>query len=248
MAMRLLLFGILLAPILCMGIVSDSTSGTDSARIIPKWRFYTEASVFTEPEVGIYRRIGNKWDCGVQLSGRLSASDDEFEVFESRTRDSITEFDRLRISEEKFDHFELALSTDVRRWKRSSDKLSLFHGVRFTVSYGSWTTEWLHRRNDDPDDPDYDSMDEYVGETQRLGLALAPLLGVDVRLLKHISAAVVMAPVRGGVSWRDDESSRIYRDTDGANEAIDTGDGMSQSTEKYLAWNIRPEVYLSINW
>lgn len=253
MAMRLCALGFLVALVLCLVIAGHAASSNESreqdgsGEIVPKWRFNTAFIWSYDPAVGIYRRVGRNWDLGLQLSGRISTSDTEDEDFGRRILNSETDWEDFEERDSETNRYSFAAATELRRWKEKSRKLSLFYGLRLKFSYNKTEEYRRYDRIRVESGPDEIRMQESRTDRKTTGLGMAPLMGVDVGLLSHISAAIILAPVGFGISWVDRDEYRIYSYVDGATRT-EIFDAVSDHGETSLAWEFSPKLYLSVDF
>jgi hypothetical protein len=227
---------------------SDSHGeGSGSDQTIPKWKFYTNAFYSAEPAVGLYRRVGDQWDLGLQLSGSFATSDDDEKAYDRTIEDSVT--DRLDIadSEHSRDRFSGAVTTELRRWNQRSKKLSLFYGLRVRFWHIRDEVESIYTRERERVTYDEEWQTEYKDEDSGRGFGVWPVTGVDVRLLDHVSAAVVLTPIGVGLNWWDRSYYRIEHYLN-RSERTDLRDSRDDESETAFSWNLVPKLYLSIDF
>ena len=235
-------------------LVGDAASGDKSGegdwcgKMLPDWRLYTEVIRYTEPSIGVYRRISEKWDFGMQFTGRISTEDDDAEREGTREDDSSTDTGFYRDETDEYDQFYLSVRSEARRWTRPAKRLSIFHGARFTYTHNRRTRDGLTVRTEEPDVLNSQSTHVYTNETTSDEIAFSPVMGVDVHLVKYLSAVVSMVPVSFGMAWRDYEDTRIDHYTSDVLDREDVDRRIGESTDRYVDWGFSSRVYLSVNW
>jgi hypothetical protein len=229
--------------------VSPASDQDESAgSIVPKWRFYTQVFWSSDPSVGVYRRIGKRWDCGLQLSGSFWGQDGDEEWLDQRIDDEQTDRETGSEGESSSDNLYLVATTEVRRWKPQSERLLLFYGVRLDFSYTDSEENRFSRRVTEQGQSESIRDREYFSERESYRLSLAPILGVDLPLLDHLSVAIVLAPVSLSRSWHDNRSVSTERHEEGTSQVLYWSESKSDDAGNKLGWDLTPEIHLSVTF
>lgn len=212
--------------------------------LVPTWRFTAdpENDHPISSSLGIYRRIGEAWDAGLYLSGGLSGSSDENTRIEDRsnyTRDTQEESTRQNGS--------VSLSLDVRRWRRRTDRLALFWGLRTTCGFSSTETnrtEESVRVDDEVEESWVDSDDT----SEALSAAISALLGADLMIVRHLSIGIYFRPIIASGSWALSRSSSqgydsVYQDLEDYSTKRRTRDG-----DYNVSFGLSPDLRLSLSF
>jgi len=174
---------------------------------LSRWMIYMRAfgyDLSASPVLSVNRRIGPRSDVGLQLDADFNSDHevDESSVYPTDGRDPKTVNDQ--------DDFHVWLHAETRRWKFLSPKVSSWLGLRFSLGYGRADRDRDFRQVVDGIPEQVTAA--YDRETLDAGLALT--CGAEVELLRHVSAAAALVPLRYVHHWTktvtDEERSTDY--------------------------------------
>lgn len=229
------------APAICVLAVLASLGLCDAGRAddvspqkaLPKWRL--RASAFSDGgnALGVYRRVGQRWDLGVQAAVSLHDREGDAE----RKYDGVSDRDSRRYLED--DSREgVSIDLDLRRWSAARDRVRWFMGPRVGVGVDHWISS-------------YETVEEPPGDRQRreyesdeFRIHTHLVLGGDLELLSRLSVAFALRPFRFNYSWIDRTEKEIY-------EAVIEGDSYSTREDgEDNGWTITtrldPSIYLTL--
>lgn len=170
--------------------------GAGSSLMLPEWRLGVRlyGSFGDNLDVGIYRRVRNRYELGFGVSGDLDFSSNETVStivdtgYTSRTQ---TDTDR--------DDLDVTIYSELRRWHRISEDVTWYFGPRLSFGFSDVESEtrgpeWVINRTESND---------YVA-----GASL--VAGGDLKLLNHLSLSFSFIPFRLAYTWRDSERIKAY--------------------------------------
>jgi hypothetical protein len=167
-----------------------------SSIMLPEWRLGVRlyGSFGDNLDVGIYRRVRNRYELGLGISGDLdfSSSETVSTVVDTNYTSSIqTDTDR--------DDLDVTIYSELRRWHKISEDVMWYFGPRLSFRFSDVESEtrgpeWMINRTESND---------YV-----FGGSL--VAGGDLRLLKHLSLSFSFIPFKLAYTWRDSERIKEY--------------------------------------
>ena len=167
-----------------------------SPLMLPKWRLGVRlyGGFGGNLDVGIYRRVRNRYELGLGASGDLRFSSSEAVstvVDTSYTSRTQTDTDR--------DYSDVTIYSELRRWHKISEEVMWYFGPRLSFRFSDVESdtrgpEWVVNRTESND---------YV-------VAGSLVAGGDLRLLKHLSLSFSFIPFKLAYTWRDYERVREY--------------------------------------
>jgi len=203
---------------------------------LPVWRF--QGTIFNSgfgQSLGVYHRLGSRWDAGLELSTDLSNEDDEDDSVESSSDGEVNERHSTRDS----DSYDVRLGIEARRWGRIQDKLAWFIGPRIggrfswfssnTESSSMFGTELQHR------------VEENESRTYTASSAIT--IGADLQLLKGLSATFILLPIEVSYFWsdRDNGSVTVFNGETLTQDADSDMKGFNVDTD------LIPSIYLGLS-
>ena len=107
---------------------------------IPTWRFKVRAfgSSGAYPDLGVYRRMGKRYDVGLGVSGQIASEggDGDYE----RLYYNADQYRETRDSDR--DRIDISIYGELRRWNQISERVSFYWGARFTTSYSHYDRDY----------------------------------------------------------------------------------------------------------
>ena len=194
---------ILVLAIVLVAMVSFSSiavAAETEPSIIPKWRVAVKALPYyysSLPMLGVYYRVGNRYDFGVSVDGGAEFSSS------ARSQERIDEGEySMEGKNTDVESFDITVYTDLRRWSRVNDRASWYLGGRAGAGY---------RFNEDEDL--WTDTDSWRKTRYRL-LGLWFVAGADIRLLDHLTVSASFAPLGIKHTWNKYTSEYDRDETD----------------------------------
>jgi hypothetical protein len=215
-----------------------SPRAASKASSIPTWRLsvrtFGQSSGY--PVLGVYRRIGDRHDLGIAVSGRIDSKSGD----RDRERWGYDDDSSWESWDWDSDEFDLSLHGELRRWTRVSDRVSCYGGARLTTRY------YYDHDEDSVDSEEYDHLyghlDSRKYETFGLGASLT--IGADLELLRHLSVSASFLPISITQNWY----KRTYENTD----TRDTEESRAITTDRDRGLSLRfhpfAAAYLSVTF
>lgn len=154
---------------------------------LPGWRMQARPyPAWNDMSVGVYRRLSEHWDAGLQLASNFRSQDLELDHWATEDNGVAME---VRDSHE----FDLTGYLEFRRWTPFRSGLAAFVGPQIAV--GHHTGWWVESSENLP----------YQGESYRelaeYSIGMGPVLGADLRLLSHLSISMSVRPLFVAYGW-----------------------------------------------
>lgn len=205
-----------------------AAGGIDS----PKWRLSVNPFQEYEPVsmLSIHRSVGTSTDLGIGISMLLHDRTWEDEAL------SLNLFGSDRESEDTTDRMDVDvhLALEIRRWRPVASRVSWYHGVR--LGYGFTYSDAEDRNHTRYISADARTRSEV--ESWDHSISAAAVLGVDLELIRNLSFAIGLAPLRTSYSWAKTESASREDTAQGGEPRV----RMSQSTGDQYRVALETEV------
>ncbi len=216
----------------------SAPAGAQSSGRLPKWRLM--AGVLTsdaDPDVGIYRRIADRWDFGLQVGGSLSTYNRDDDAEAQQTQRTIS-----TVGERSASRVDISLHSELRRWSPRTAALATFYGFRFSVSYADGESEDDETQTSHGGTVDLTNLEEFRRTSETVGTGFSLLLGADLTLIPHLSVTVLVTPLSAATLWSLDRQ-RTREDSYGDDERTSA----EYSERSYdISFDLRPAVYLTL--
>jgi hypothetical protein len=209
---------------------STSASSGSVPYVIPKWRFAVKTFPYNysnNPMYGVYRRVGDRTDLGLQIDFGATFSDGE------STQESLEGVVERKTDEQDGVRHNVSVYIDFRRWSRVSDRISWYLGARPGSGYSYRESERI------------DTDTKYVESTEHEFLGLWITAGAEVRLLENVSVSASFQPFGIENEWYEYEMTRDEYD-DG--QLVGRNRTVKENTDFEIDAHLRPAAYLSIHF
>jgi hypothetical protein len=234
--MRSIAVRVLLAALTALYVMVSPAraADADSTSMPPRWRLQATVlqSSSRELSLGVYHRLGSRWEIGSQLGSRFSASKDEHDS-ENQLSDSI----RTDISNQS-DHSNAAAATfEFRRWGTVEPRLSWFIGGQMEVAYTNSHTDSRQVRPSDA------IVYRAKGKQHGPSGSLAMVLGADLTLLRRLSLLFAVRPIQYSHQWLDIERTTTYGTGSSFTRSHESGTDRSGA----FTTDLTPEIYVTLH-
>jgi len=229
---------------LCLALTASSAAqepdpGAPPAFELPRWRLSVRAHEYGYADysgmIGVYRRLSTHYDLGLQMTTRttISSSDTDRLIRHSDRADSERDEDSDLTS------LGFGFSLEARKWTPLAERLAFLRALRCTFSHSRSESD---NQSESLDGDGIDrSWDERISESSTVVLAL--VLGAELELIPHLSAAMTMVPLALSATWsREDQQSTDFYDG-GEEWRTDVSDDWDRSLQ--LETSFTGAVYVS---
>ncbi len=171
------------------------------SELVPKWRISVRTfDNYDGALLGVYRRLGECTDLGINIDADLDASDEESDMVWNYGdhQQAHGEGDNGGVS--------VALGAELRRWRHVTQRLSWYAGVRLTGEYSHDNTEFVDGELLDTGLAEFRESQEFRDLRFSVGLGT----GVDVALMRHLSATFALFPISVSGVWSKATSTALW--------------------------------------
>ncbi len=170
--------------------------GSRSSLMLPEWRLGVRiyGSFGDNLDVGIYRRVRNRYELGLGVSGDLDFSSHKtVSTVVDTGYAGTTQLDKDR------DDLDVTIYSELRRWHMISEDVMWYFGPRLSFRFRDFDDETLG--------PDW-RVDRWKENDYVVGASM--VAGGDLKLLNHLSLSFSFIPFKLTYTWEDSERVRIY--------------------------------------
>ena len=219
---------------LYLAVLPAFAADGNATNAAPVWRLQALVipSGIRNPSLGLYHRLGSRWEIGSQLASRLS---DDTEVLDLQRSQS----DSLRLSRSRQSqrNNSVAATFELRHWGSIEPRVAWFIGCQVQ---GAYTNVRDKTREVGIHDTDFT---ERITERHGPSGALAAVLGADFTLLDHLSVMFALRPIQYTHEWLDIKI--MSTQADGGNSYRYGNTGTDHTA--MLTTDLSPELFLTIH-
>jgi len=190
-----------LAVVLSLGPLGPAARAQEALPAASKWGL--EVRTFgTGTSCGVYRRLSERVEFGVNLDGRFSSTDRESEQLRMTTAP-----DTSRVVEDTdLSERQLLAAPEVRVWSARHRRLSVFLGARVMASHRVDRQD-LHV----PPAPDNDSERRAEMRTEETVAGVGATAGARLQVFDHLGLLISLQPAAFSYTWGEETIDQYYR-------------------------------------